>query len=91
MRRYRIQSPVRVFHNYTAFRQETVTSFTFLLIRNADDLAVTARGIQLGIVSKNDESVALEAIDKQALAQGVVLPRPEDLYWNALMKEADRQ
>lgn len=33
----------------------------------------------------------LEAIDKQALAQGVVLPRPEDLYWNALMKEAERR
>lgn len=33
----------------------------------------------------------LEEIDRQSALQGVVLPRPEDLYWAALMKEADRK
>jgi len=33
----------------------------------------------------------LNEIDRQSAARGVVLPQPADLYWNALMKEADRK
>jgi len=33
----------------------------------------------------------LEEIDKHSAARGIVLPRPDDLYWNALMKEAERR
>jgi hypothetical protein len=33
----------------------------------------------------------LETIERESALQGIVLPRPEDLYWQALMKEADRQ
>ncbi len=33
----------------------------------------------------------LTTIDDESALQGMVLPRPEDLYWAALMKEADRR
>lgn len=33
----------------------------------------------------------LEAIDRESAAIGIVLPHPEDLYWDALMKEVDRE
>jgi hypothetical protein len=33
----------------------------------------------------------LDTIYKESELQGVVLPQPEDLYWAALMKEADRK
>ncbi len=32
----------------------------------------------------------LIAMDRQAAHKGIVLPQPEDLYWAALMKEAER-
>ena len=33
----------------------------------------------------------LETIDRESAANGIVLPRPEDLYWAALMKEAEQR
>lgn len=33
----------------------------------------------------------LTEIDQQSAANGIVLPHPEDLYWDALLKEADRE
>lgn len=32
----------------------------------------------------------LNEIDQQSAAEGIVLPKPEELYWDALMKEATR-
>ena len=33
----------------------------------------------------------LTEVDQQSASQGIVLPHPEDLYWDALMKEADHE
>lgn len=33
----------------------------------------------------------LTTIDNESAAIGIVLPRPEDLYWDALMQEADSE
>jgi hypothetical protein len=33
----------------------------------------------------------LTTMDREAANRGVVLPQPEDLYWEALMKEGDRR
>ena len=30
----------------------------------------------------------LDAVDRNSAQQGITLPRPEDLYWDALMREA---
>jgi len=32
----------------------------------------------------------LDTVDRESASLGIILPRPEDLYWNALMKEAER-
>jgi len=32
----------------------------------------------------------LDTVDRESASLGIVLPRPEDLYWDALMKEAER-
>jgi hypothetical protein len=32
----------------------------------------------------------LNEVEQQSAIQGIILPRPKDLYWDALMKEADK-
>jgi len=42
------------------------------------------------LMTTREFAVYLTIVDQESASIGIVLPRPEDLYWAALMKEAER-
>lgn len=43
------------------------------------------------LMKVNQFAEYLNEIDRQSAAKGIVLPQPDELYWNALMKESERK